>query len=267
VWSYVLLGRTPAWLPWLRPLVLAVGLAVALAVVVLPRVLSFAPPLRIVLPIAAVVAALAVPAAYSLQTASTAHTGAIPSAGPAGASSGFGGPGGGFRGGGFGNAGAPPTEFSPPAGGVAGTGGGQPAGGFGRAGGGRPFGGAGGLGGLLDSTAPSSALVKALQANAAGYTWVAATVRANNAAGLQLATGDPVMAIGGFNGTDPSPTLAQFQAYVAAGQIHYFIDGGGGPGGGGAGSASASAISTWVQQNFSAKTIGGMTVYDLTAKN
>jgi hypothetical protein len=74
------------------------------------------------------------------------------------------------------------------------------------------------------------------------------------------------MAIGGFNGTDPSPTLAQFQAYVAAGKIHYFISGGGGPGGGGAGSASASAISAWVQQTFTAKTIGGMTVYDLTAK-
>jgi 4-amino-4-deoxy-L-arabinose transferase-like glycosyltransferase len=265
VWSYVLLGRTPTWLPWLRPLVLAVGLTVALALVVLPRVLSVVPRLRLVLPIAAVVAALAVPAAYSLQTASTAHTGAIPSAGPAGASSGLGGRGGGgqgrggfggggFRGGGgagFGGGGAPATGFSPPAGGA------SPAGGFG---------GAGGLSGLLDSTTPSSALVKALQANAGNYTWVAAAVKANNAAGLQLATGDPVMAIGGFNGTDPSPTLAQFQAYVAAGQIHYFISGGGGPGGGSAGSASADAISAWVQQNFTTKTIGGTTVYDLTAK-
>ena len=39
------------------------------------------------------------------------------------------------------------------------------------------------------------------------------------------------MAIGGFNGSDPSPTLAQFQEYVADGEIHYFI-GGGGFGGG-----------------------------------
>jgi len=50
---------------------------------------------------------------------------------------------------------------------------------------------------------------------------------ANSAAGYQLATDDPVMAIGGFNGTDPSPTLAQFQAYVAEGKIHYYISGGG----------------------------------------
>ena len=43
------------------------------------------------------------------------------------------------------------------------------------------------------------------------------------------------MAIGGFNGTDNSPTLAQFKAYVAAGKIHYFIASGGGMGGPSAG--------------------------------
>jgi 4-amino-4-deoxy-L-arabinose transferase-like glycosyltransferase len=251
VWSYVLLGRTPAWLPWLRPLVLAVGLAVALCLVLLPRVR----PLRIVMPVAAVVAALAVPAAYSLQTASTAHTGAIPSAGPAGASSGFGGRRG-FRGGGRGG-GFPGRRggFGVPGGGPpAMPGGVRPTGGFGRG---------GALGGLLDSATPSSALVKVLQADADRYTWVAAAVGANNAAGVQLATGEPIMAIGGFNGTDPAPTLAQFKGYVAAGKIHYFISAGGG---GGGRSDSTSAISSWVQQNFTAKSIGGVTVYDLTAK-
>ncbi len=250
VWSYVLLGRTPDWLPWLHPLVLALGLAIALGLVVLPHVR----PLRIVVPIAAVVAGLAVPAAYSLQTASTAHTGAIPSAGPAGASSGLGarrgfrggGPGGGFVGprGGLGfPAGGPPTM----------PGGIRPTGGFGRG---------GALGGLLDAATPSSALVKLLQADADRYTWVAASVGANSAAGVQLATGKPIMAIGGFNGTDPSPTLAQFKGYVAAGKIHYFLSAGGG---GGGRSESASAITAWVQQNFTAKSIGGVTVYDLSA--
>ena len=48
------------------------------------------------------------------------------------------------------------------------------------------------------------------------------------------------MAIGGFNGTDPWPTLAAFQQYVADGKIHYFIAGGGGGGpGGGSGTASS----------------------------
>ena len=85
----------------------------------------------------------------------------------------------------------------------------------------------GGAGGLLNASDPVAAVVTALKADAVAYTWVAAAVGSNSAAGYQLATGRPVMAIGGFNGTDPSPTLAQFQAYVAAGTIHYFIGGGG----------------------------------------
>ena len=52
----------------------------------------------------------------------------------------------------------------------------------------------------------------ALSADADQYTWVAAAIGSQNAAGLQLGTQLPVMAIGGFNGSDPSPTLAQFQA-------------------------------------------------------
>ncbi len=72
------------------------------------------------------------------------------------------------------------------------------------------------------------------------------------------------MAIGGFNGTDPSPTLAQFEQYVAAGKIHYFV-GGGLSGAGNGGSQAAAAIVTWVQQNFTAKTVDGVTLYDLTA--
>ena len=88
---------------------------------------------------------------------------------------------------------------------------------------------------------------------------MAATVGANEAAGYQLATNEPVMAIGGFNGTDPSPTLAQFQNWAQAGEIHYFI-----PGGGFGGSAGGQ-ISNWVRQHFQSVTIGGVTMYDLTA--
>ena len=82
-------------------------------------------------------------------------------------------------------------------------------------------------GGLLNGSTPTSELTALLQADADAYTWVAAAVGSNSASGYQLATEEPVMAIGGFNGSDPSPTLAQFQAYVAAGEIHYFIAGGG----------------------------------------
>lgn len=127
---------------------------------------------------------------------------------------------------------------------------------------GRAGGGGGGMGGLLDASTASSTVVKALQKNASSYTWVAAAVGSQNAAGLQLGSGEPVMAIGGFNGSDPSPTLAQFKQYVADGKIHYFLAGsGGGPGGG---SGTASQISSWVQANYTAVTIDGQTFYDLT---
>ncbi len=83
------------------------------------------------------------------------------------------------------------------------------------------------MGGLLDAATVSAEMKTLLEADAGQYTWVAAAVGSQNASGYQLATGDPVMAIGGFNGSDPSPTLAQFQQYVAEGKIHYFIGSGG----------------------------------------
>ena len=79
------------------------------------------------------------------------------------------------------------------------------------------------------------------------------------------------MAIGGFNGSDPSPTLAQFKQYVADGAIHYFIAGGGGfgggmggPGGSSSGSNAGSVISSWVAASFTATTVDAVTVYDLS---
>ena len=91
------------------------------------------------------------------------------------------------------------------------------------------------MGGLLDASTPSTEVVSALSADADSYTWVAAAIGSQNAAGLQLGTELPVMAIGGFNGSDPSPTLEQFQQYVADGEIHYFAAGGGMGGGAGGG--------------------------------
>ncbi len=101
---------------------------------------------------------------------------------------------------------------------------------------------------------------------------MAAAVGSQNAAGLQLGSGEAVMAIGGFNGSDPSPTLAQFQDYVANGEIHWFAASGGGfgggmgggPGGGMGGSGTASEITAWVEASFTAVTIDGSTFYDLT---
>jgi hypothetical protein len=128
--------------------------------------------------------------------------------------------------------------------------------------------GGGGMGGLLNAATVSDEMKVLLEADADRYTWVAAAVGSQNASGYQLATGEPVMAVGGFNGSDPSPTLAQFQQYAADGKIHYFIGGGGFGGRGGndsGGSSDSSQIAAWVAATYPAQTVGGTTVYDLTA--
>jgi hypothetical protein len=107
----------------------------------------------------------------------------------------------------------------------------------------------------------SSALTKLLEQDAGRYAWVAATEGSEGAAPLELATGDAVMAIGGFNGTDPWPTLAVFKELVAKHEIHYYVGEGGQSFGGGRGS---SAIAAWVAAHFQKQTVGGQTVYDLT---
>ena len=220
--AYLVLARQSTWLPWLKYVVLMLGIVAAVTILVsdrLPRAGARG------VAVLTVVAVLAGSGAYTVATAATPHSGAIPSAGPGG---GFGG----FRAG---------------------------AARFGGMRGGR----VGGIGSLLTTTRPSAGLTALLRADAENYTWVAATVGSNPAASYQLASGFPVMAVGGFNGTDPSPTLAQFQRDVADGRIHYFV---------GApmrinstgGSDVAEEIAEWVAARYTATTVDGVTVYDLT---
>jgi len=285
VWSVVLLDRVPTWHPELRPAILAAG-SIAAVLLVFSSHIGHAPRARVAQALAlgaAGVAVLAAPAAYTLATVATPHSGAIPSAGPASAAvaGSFGNGGGGFGPGRSGSAGARgglPRGGQFPSGGPGGgnafaapslgagvpsgfPAGGQPAGASGRGGPG------GNVGGLLNSSTPSKAITSALKADAAAYTWVAAAVGSNVSAGYQLASGEPVMAIGGFNGTDPAPSLAQFEKYVSEDKIHYFIASGGSFGAGPAGSSGpsddASLITSWVESHFTATTIGGVTVYNL----
>ncbi|MCL6668302.1 glycosyl transferase, partial [Streptomyces panaciradicis] len=233
------------------------------------------------------VASLAGPTAYTLSTVQSGHTGSIVTAGPAGASM-MGGGGGGMRGG-FGGGGMPGQQSQQgrqgqqngngfPGGGMPGqnqqngnggtqnqqNGNGFPGGG--RMGDGGGMGGGGGVGGLLNGASVSSQAKKLLETDSSKYTWVAAAIGAQNAASYQLSTGEPVMAIGGFNGTDPSPTLAQFKTYVADGKIHYFISSGTGGGMGGSSSGTSSQITSWVEKTFKKVTVGSATFYDLTQK-
>ncbi|WP_392544009.1 glycosyltransferase family 39 protein [Oryzobacter telluris] len=244
-WAFVLLSRTTAYGGWLRFGILAVGLAAAALLLLVGRLHRTG--VRAVA-VAAVVASLAGPAAYTATTLATGHSGSIVTAGP----STGGGPGG-MRGGAM--------PGGAPAGGPAAANGTTPGATGGTATGGGTRG--GGMGGLLSATTPDADVVAALQADADSYTWVAAAVGSQNAAGLQLASQQPVMAIGGFNGSDPAPTLAEFQADVADGRIHYFLAGGGFRGQNG-GSTASSEIGTWVAATFTEVTIGGQTFYDLT---
>ncbi|MCX5387682.1 glycosyltransferase family 39 protein [Streptomyces sp. NBC_00083] len=295
VWSYVLLARTPDYVPWLRWAVLIGGLAAALGLALVGRLNRG---LALGVAAAGLVASLAGPAAYTLSTLGTGHTGSIVTAGPAGASMGGGPGGGGGRGGmrfgggpGGGRAGTGQTgggtgqqAGAGPGQGAGTGGGGVPAGGTmgqpptapgqtgqtgqtgqaGRGGGAMGGGmGGGGMGGLLDGAKVGAQAQAVLKENAGQYTWAAAAIGSQNAASYQLATEKPVMAIGGFNGSDPSPTLAQFKAYVAEGKIHYFIASGGGMMGGG--QASGGSISSWVEKSFTKVTAGTATFYDLTS--
>ncbi|MFJ8606053.1 glycosyltransferase family 39 protein [Streptomyces sp. NPDC003328] len=296
-WGYVLLDRTPDYLPWLKWFVLVGGLTGALGLIFVTR-------LGRQLALAAVglsfVTSIAGPTAYTLSTVNQGHSGSIVTAGPAGASM-MGGPGGGGMRGGFGGfpgqgrqngngeaQGQNGGRGFGQGGGFGGFPGGGMPGGNGQNGttpqgnqqGGFPGGGTGeggmrggrGPGGLLDGANVGSEAKKLLEKDAGNYTWAAASIGSQNAASYQLATGHAVMAIGGFNGSDPAPTLAQFQKYVAQGRIHYFIAGGGFGGGFGGGdrtggSDAGTQISSWVEKNFKKVTVGSSTFYDLTRKS
>jgi len=117
----------------------------------------------------------------------------------------------------------------------------------------------GGFGGAPGGTSSSSALVKALEKTTTR--WAATVEGSGSAATLELASGGKaVMAMGGFTGSDPAPTLAEFEKWVTDGDITYYLAGGG-MGGGPGGRGSSSQITTWVEAHYKSATIGGETVY------
>ena len=272
VWAAVILSWSPTFAAWLMPLIILGAGAAAIGIMGIGRRGGGRTPALVAA--VALAAIMAAPTVASVATAVEPHTGSIPTAQPVAVQS-DGGPGG-FGGGPGRITGLPPGQ--PGALGFGGTGppGGFPGGqaqqfgppGLGaRVGSGFPGNGnrGGGAGGLLNAGQTSPELVAALQAGADDFRWVAATTGSNNAAGLALSSGASVLSIGGFNGTDPSPTLAQFQAWVAAGEIHYYVAGqdAGGFRGAVGGSQAAAAIDEWVTQTFDSVEIGGVTVYDL----
>jgi hypothetical protein len=78
------------------------------------------------------------------------------------------------------------------------------------------------------------------------------------------------MAVGGFNGTDPAPTLQEFRQLVDDGAIHYFIRShimaGGFGGHMPSGSQASTEIAEWVQAHYNPITVDDVTIYDLTQR-
>ena len=118
-------------------------------------------------------------------------------------------------------------------------------------------------GSLLGGGRFSSKILAKLEKSSDSYRWAAATTGSQQAAGYQLASQKPVMANGGFNGSDPYPSFEQFKQYVKDKQIHYYIAGEMG-GHRMADSDTATQISQWVAKHYTATMVDGVTVYDLT---
>ena len=264
------LADYPAWARWLTPLIVGtcVLAAVALLLAHFWRTRGASPGRRLPGMVALVAAALgtlvllAAPTAWAANSVSSAVSGGILHAGPtaSGSSSmgGFGGPSSGSS-----------TAFRPPSGIFGG-----PSGGAGRVAarpsGASPRGASGGPGG---GEQVNSQLVRYLEQHQGKAKYLLATTSAGSAESYILATGKPVMALGGFTGSDPILTVKQLAALVKQGVVRYFLLSGGGPGG-----DSNSALTSWIQQHgtvvpaskysspsSSSGGIGAGTLYDLGA--
>jgi 4-amino-4-deoxy-L-arabinose transferase-like glycosyltransferase len=92
----------------------------------------------------------------------------------------------------------------------------------------------------------NSSLIAYLEANQGDTFYLVAVSSANQASSIALATGQPVLAMGGFTGSDPAMTVEKLQQLAATGQVRYVMIGGGGPGG------TGSDLTSWVQANGTA---------------
>ncbi len=259
--AVVLLARASGFVPWLAPAIVGLAAASTLALLIVRSRLftSTRTPLRAAV-IAGVLAVLAGPAAYSIATVGKTLGGGNPLAGPLGAEAGFGFGGaarGVFPGGRPPFPGArPPRGFVPPVAppGIQAIRAGVPGG------------------------SVSKVTLKYLESHQGSAKYMVAAVGSGTAASLALQSGRNVIDMGGFMGSDPSPSLAQLKRLIATGELHYvLLSRGGGPGMGGPGAGGASASATrardaWVESHGQAVQVGsqgsgGATLYYLPSSS
>jgi 4-amino-4-deoxy-L-arabinose transferase-like glycosyltransferase len=264
VLSALLLARVSGFVPWVGPLAVGLSVIAAAALMVrhLPsarRLLPTRAPLTRVALLAGLVAVLAGPASYSLATVGRSLSGTNPLAGPASVSQTAGGaPGAGARGtgqgalgalslpGGEGSAAARlrpngsqrlaalPGSFGPPRG-------------------------TGGASQLTPGAGASKALVSYLEAHQGSARYMVAAVSSTSAAGLALASARNVIDMGGFSGSDPTPSLTQLQQLVKSGQLHYVLLGSGRNLGGTGKSSATKARDSWIKSHGTVVTVPGAT--------
>jgi 4-amino-4-deoxy-L-arabinose transferase-like glycosyltransferase len=92
-------------------------------------------------------------------------------------------------------------------------------------------------------------LVAYLQQNQGSATWLVAVNRAQSASSIILETGKPVIAMGGFTGSDPAMTVTKLQQYLKEGKLRYVILGDDNRGG-------DSAVTSWIKSNLTIVSAG-----------
>lgn len=89
----------------------------------------------------------------------------------------------------------------------------------------------------------NSKLVKFLESNASNVKYALVVSSSNTAQSIILESGQSVMALGGFSGSDKILTLSQFKELVKKGEVRYVLSGGG------MGGRESNDIMSWVQKN------------------
>ncbi|WP_411676211.1 glycosyltransferase family 39 protein [Caproicibacter sp.] len=132
----------------------------------------------------------------------------------------------------------------------------------------------GGSFGNQESSSSDSALISFLEQNNTGEKYLVAVQSASETEPIILATGKPVMAVGGFSGTNRSLTVEKLEQMVKSGELKYYLVGGRGGMGGG----SSDEVTKWVEEHGTAvdstvwssssgsgmKGGGSQTLYDLS---
>lgn len=110
---------------------------------------------------------------------------------------------------------------------------------------------------------PPPGVVQRARQTAKPVTWAAAAIGSETAANLQLESGRAILPVGGFDGTDPYPTLEDFQGWVKGGRVGALVlknlppltlEGRG----------ESARIVEWVRSHYVVEVIEGTEIYDLT---